>query len=173
MARYFLSIRSFFVLAAALSGLLLVAGCGDDSEASGGEIVVETGSLPKAQFIKRADAICDESIEKVQLAGVAYLRDVEGSDKPYEAQQEEAPKFIETVLAPQFEGQIDQVSSLGAPKGDEEEVAAVLEAMRQTLEEAEAEPVKFLQSVNPFEKAEKVGKKYGFENCGGLGFNYN
>jgi hypothetical protein len=169
MRQYFLSIKTFFVFIALLSSLLAAAGCGDDdSDASGGEIVVETGTLPKAQFIKRADAICEKSREKVLLASAAYLRSVEGSDTPYAAQKEQAPQFVETVLVPQFEEEIDKVSALGAPRGDEEEVKAVLEALREVLDRAEAEPVTFLQAVNSFAKPRKLGREYGFTFCGKL-----
>jgi hypothetical protein len=171
MRAYFLNIREFCILSVAVGLLLAAAGCGS-GDASSDEITVETGSLSKAAFIKKADAICEGSIKKVQLAGAVYLRSVESSGEPYAEQQREAPKLIETVMIPAYEKQIEEVSSLGAPRGDEKEVAKVLEATSQTLEEAKAEPVKFLQTVNPFAKAERTGKAYGFSSCGGLGFNY-
>jgi predicted neutral ceramidase superfamily lipid hydrolase len=74
-------------------------------------------------------------------------------------------------MIPEFEKQIEEISSLGAPPGDEKEVEKVIEAIRRTLDEAQEKPVTFLRTVNPFAKAERTGKAYGFVKCGGLGYN--
>jgi hypothetical protein len=171
MRGYILSTRAFCIVVAAVGLALIAGGCGDDDSeagASSDEIVVETGSLNKEQFVKQADAICRETIEKVRLAGGAYLRTIERSDTPFATEQQEAPKFVETVLVPEYEKQIDQVSSLGAPSGAQQEVTEVLEALSQGLEEAEAEPVEFLNDIDALGKSEKLAEAYGFKACASI-----
>lgn len=161
MRHFFLNIRNFSILIAAVAGLLLATGCGDS-----GEINVETGSLTKAQFIKRADAICREAVIKVELATQAFVQSAKSADSPQAAFKTGAGKLISTSFVPAFEEEIDRVSSLGAPSGDEEEIAAILEAQQQGLDEAREDPVEFLRRASPFTKAFRLGQSYGFATCG-------
>jgi hypothetical protein len=165
MRRYFLSKRTFCLALVAIAAVLVIGGCGNDDRA---DVTVETGSLSKAQFIKRADKICRESIYKMQLAGGAFLRTVEGSKTPFEKEQEEAPKLIDKVVVPQFEKQIKEISSLGAPDGDEEKVVAILNAIGEGLDDAEAEPIEFVNDSNAMGKSKRLGEAYGFSECGGI-----
>jgi hypothetical protein len=169
MRRYFLSIRRLFVLGA-VCALAVSVGCGGDDggTSSAEQVTVETGSLSKGEFIERADAICEEEAEDVRRAGVKYITRVENSERRFEEQRRLAPYVVETVLVPKYEEQIERVSELGAPDGDAEQVAAVLQAIRDRLGDALDDPVDFLQEVEPFEQATRLGKAYGFKVCGQL-----
>lgn len=168
MRRYRLSTAGFQFIIAAVAALLAVSGCGDSTNSEGGggtAIKVETGSLTKAQFIKRADAICRKGTDEAIRGYKAYLQRTEPSRAKARA---EAPEFVNTVLVPAFEKQIDQVSSLGAPSADKKEIAAVLEALKIGLGNAREDPWKYVSSLNPFAKASRLGRAYGFDVCGGF-----
>jgi hypothetical protein len=167
MQRIFLNIRSLFLLAAAVALLLAAGGCGgsDSSASENGEVTVESGSLSKAQFVKQADAICQKRVVEVQLKFRPLSRSF-ASASPAE-QEAEASKFVNDVIVPAYEEQIEEVSALGAPSGEEEKVAAVLNAIQARLGDAKEDPSKFLQTASPFAKAAKLGRAYGFTVCGG------
>ena len=151
--------------------LLVVAGCGDSSSADddGTEISVETGSLSKAEFIKQADAICEETVKNVQSEGEKYARKAEQASTPAVGLAAELPKFVRNVVVPMFEEEIDQISSLGAPSGDEQEITVMLKALQQGLVKAQKEPQALFQGTNnKFNEATQLGEKYGFSSCGNI-----
>jgi len=178
----FLSIRSLFVIAATAFALLLAAGCGDsgDDSATGSagnttssavstaEITVDTGSLSKAAFIKKVEPICRKAMERFQGELAAVL---EGSRdnprKPTELSAEE--EYYETDFAETFEDMIDEISALGAPQGDEQKIAAYLEAVQsgvgEAAEEHEAFAQAFLESGGSFKETPQVTVAYGLNGC--------
>jgi hypothetical protein len=164
MGGYFLSTRAF-VLGVAIAVAALATGCGSSgsggsTESVGsGEITVETGSLSKADFITRADAICAQSRTELEHKYGAILK-VNGS-----SQGGVADEIVNEALVPAYEQQIDEISALGAPSGDEKEVTAYLEAIQLGLEEAQANPAKTVQRLTPFGKAIIRAKAYGLKGC--------
>ena len=160
-----LNTRGIFLLAALLAGLLLAAGCGGSSGSSGDEITVETGSLSKAKFIAKADAICEgartEFLQKYTSFVEAHKADL--GDK----QKEEAllGEMLETILGPNLEGQIKQISHLGAPKDYAPQVEAFLSALQQRIDEAQGNPVELTATATPFKKAEDAARKAGMNGC--------
>lgn len=143
---------------------LFSAGCGgSDSSASGGEVTVTTGSLSKAEFVKRADAICKEAREKFTREYTAFAKKVQRTSKT--AQEAASGELIEDILIPNFQKDVDEISALGAPKGDEEKVAAFLNALQQQLEEIHERPKILETTVTPLAKAEKLAKTYGLTGC--------
>lgn len=174
MERYFLSTKRFLPLIAAVAALMLAAtGCGgeaDSGSAAAGitTVDVETGSLSKAEFIEQADAICEEASKKVQLAGQAFVASVTSRDSTGKALKTEGPKFLNDVFIPAYEEEVEEVSALGAPSGDAQEVTALLEVIQKGLAEAAEEPVKYLQDPDPFPGASRLARAYGFETCGKL-----
>jgi hypothetical protein len=157
-----LSIRAFsLILAAIVAAALVAGGCGgSDSLGSSGEITVETGSLTKAEFIKRADAMCRDTRIQAMRKFRALAEDLQSVRPPAASE-----KIVDTVLVPVYEELIDQVSALGAPKGDEQEVAGFLNTLQRNLDLAEKEPAKALGS--PFKGAAEQAEKYGLIGCAG------
>jgi hypothetical protein len=157
------------IMIGALAVALLAGGCGSDSSGASAEITVETGSLPKAAFVKRVDAICKE--EKAQA--IREYRDFarqkgQAARSSPETEQEAALEIIETILAPNFEGLIDQVEELGAPRGDEQQLTTFLRALQRNIEEAQADPVKSVNGLSsPFKQAAQLADKYGLAGCAG------
>lgn len=153
---------------------LLVAGCGGSggsTTVTTGEVTVHTASLTKKQFVKQADAICETDTYRSEEEFGAYVkRQAKLVGKRYGGSltailRRFAPQIVDAVLIPTYERQIEQLESLGAPSGDEKEVAAVLAAMRNALDEGRRRPYRFLRSSAPFADAKKLAKAYGFAFC--------
>jgi hypothetical protein len=149
--------RGICVLVVALMTAAL-GGCGGDESSSDGDITVETGSLAKPQFVKRADEICQDINDQARGKVEKYLRvgDVNPASES---------KLARTILIPAFEEEIDQISSLGAPAGDEEQITAILTSIQTPLDQAKSEPTKFLRGGEPFPAATKLAEAYGLKSC--------
>lgn len=154
--------RGVFAAAATIGVLLLAAGCGSSSN---DEITVQTGSLSKAQFVEKADAICKAA--RAEFAA-QYTRFVEQHrSETSKAQQDAALKeLIESVLTPNFENEIKQISELGAPKDYAPEVASFLNALQKKLDEGQKNPAELTATPYPFKKAEDVATAAGMKVCG-------
>lgn len=172
MGKIFLNIRAVLIFAAALI-TLSAAGCGgggdsqesaSQGEAGGGEITVQSGSLSKADFIKRASAICVATSEKSRNGFIAYSQEnnVPASGPGLAAK---ASDFVNTVFAPVFQEQIDKITSLGAPNGDEEQVSALVNAMQQGLEEGKQQPLLLIKGDPFLNRASKMAVAYGLPAC--------
>lgn len=150
-------------MAIAISVLALAAvaaGCGggDDSGDS------SSTTLTKAEFIKEADAICvkgNEAIEE-EVEDFAVDNDVD-TENPTKEQQEEV---IADVVAPGTRAQVEEISELGAPSGDEETIEAMVEAVETASTELEDDPGQLLEEGNPLAEGSKLAREYGLKECG-------
>ena len=162
-------------LIAALFGVLAIAvvaaGCGSSSSggsssSSGGDESAAS-ALTKPEFIKAADAICEESNEALEGEANEFAKENEiDIEKPTEAQQEEV---VSEVVAPAIRAQAEGISALGAPSGEEEEVEAIVEAVEAGAEEAEEDPGTLVsgEGGGPFKEANELANEYGLKVCGG------
>lgn len=139
----------------ALSLAAVAAGCG------GGEGTAAS-SLTKAEFIKAADAICEEA-DKTQDAELkAYLKD----NPKAEASKAGQIKLVASAGLPSVQSEIEELTELGTPEGEEAEVEALFESMEKALAESESDPSKVLTKAgNPFVALEKQAADYGFKAC--------
>jgi hypothetical protein len=160
-------------LIAALFGVLAIAviaaGCGssDSSDSSSGDESSAT-ALTKPEFIKAADAVCEEGNEAISEE-VEEFGEENGFDaeKANEAQQEE---LISEVVAPAIGEQAAGISELGAPSGEEEAVEEIVEAVEAGAEEGEEDPSSFLVengNEGPFDEANELADEFGLKVCGG------
>jgi hypothetical protein len=158
----FLSTRGFFLAAATLAAILFAVGCGSSGN---GEVTVQTGSLSKAEFIEKADAIC-EGTRTEFLAKFTNFVKAHQTD-PGNTQNQEAllGEVVESIMSPSFEKEIDQISELGAPGDYAPEVASFLNALQERLDEAHEDPAGLNTSPRPFKKTENVAKGAGLEGC--------
>jgi hypothetical protein len=136
---------------------LVVAGCGGGSSSSG-------PTISKAVFIKKADAICKESIERIEKSFVAYLRKSGGGIHPGKAAEEE---LVGKALVPSVKREVRELRALGAPSGDEDRVDAIIGALEEGVETAESDPKAVTASSEVvFGIASRLAKEYGLEACG-------
>ena len=145
------------LLAAALGVALTAAGCGGDDD---GEETTRA-PLTREEFISEADAICAEGDREIEEAGE------ELGDAPSE---EELEQFTTEVVVPNVQDQIDQLRELPPPEGDEEDVAAILDAAQRGVDELEADPSLGIQGEDAggaFAEANQRAQGYGLTDCGG------
>lgn len=141
------------------AALLTYAGCG------GGSSDDQTDSLTRAQFIAQVNAICATTEKKAQTEYVAYVRrnNVPASGGGLNAK---AADFMSSVVAPLYQNEIEQISSLGIPDGDKKEIGSILDAMRQGLNKGQDEPLAFIRGENTsLVKASKLAGAYGLTSC--------
>lgn len=151
--------RLIVMLAGVVAIASIAAGCGGSDEST------ETAASPsKAEFIKQGDAICKKGEEALEEEASEFAKE-NGIDKskPTEAQQEEV---VREVVAPALLRQGEELRELPAPSGEEDEVEAIFSALEDGAEKMEADPKGLLEGSNPVEKASKLARQYGFQECG-------
>jgi hypothetical protein len=141
-------------LAICLAGALLAAGCGG----GGGD-----DAPTKAEFIQQADAICKKAHDKFEKEFEQFQYG-SGNERPSNAQLE---KFAKTNLVPGTQGEIDDISALEPPSGDEAEVKAILDSVQGAVDKIKADPGILLPSVpeDPLAKGHRLAKEYGMKEC--------
>jgi hypothetical protein len=140
---------------------IVFAGCG-----GGGDGDASAASIPKAEFIKRADVICEEGGKQSQSELVAFVKKsgVPKGKEPTTAQWEEIGTEI---LAPALRRQAAEIRRLGVPAGDDAQVGAFLDGVDEAVEELEAEPASAKVPPKLLADADQAIAGYGFKVCGG------
>ncbi len=161
-----MSIKGLCLLATAMAILLAAGGCGDSDSDSGGsadadagKVTVETGSLSKAEFTERSDQLCKEA--RTQFQG-EYENFVKANSQGGLKVQGE---LVNTILVPSFEQLVDQIGSVGAPSGDEEEIAAFLNALQRRLDKLREQPSEAFKTLSPLAGPIKLARAYGLTGC--------
>jgi hypothetical protein len=146
-------------LAAALIVGVVVTGCGGSSSTT-----ETTAALSKAEFLAKGNAVCIKG-EKAQEAEInAYVKKhgLENK-KPSEAQVAE---IVETVAAPNIQGQIDGVKALTPPSSLAKQVETAIELAEEALEKVEANPQLFFsEAESPFAAAGEELHAVGLTKC--------
>jgi hypothetical protein len=170
MEQYFLSIKRFCAAGVALIVVSFLAiGCGGGGDGDGSEagadtsdgVTVETGSLTKAQFVKKADKICIDTKGHFERQAATLGKSI----APGEITPRVIASLVKSTLIPDYEELIAQIGSIGAPSGDEEQIATFLNAVQETIDYAGENPEKAFESLNLFAKASKLAKEYGLSGC--------
>jgi hypothetical protein len=156
--------NKFLAAIGLLSALLLCGGCGggESNSATAGGLTVRSGSLSKAAFIKRTDAICDRTKQRFEDRYVGLLKAARSTSF---SEKKMLAVLVEVDLIPTYEGLIAQVRSLGAPRGDEAQITTFLGALQQDLNKAADQPSQAFKAGTPFGGASKVAKSYGLIGC--------
>ena len=158
--------KRLLVLCAGVLALgLLVAGRGsDDGDSTGADVT--TSSLTKAEFIKQADAICEEAGEGIQEESIAYAEE-NGIDVDKEPSDEEKEELVTEVIVPNIEKQAEDIASLGAPSGEEDQVGSIIEGIESAAAETAEDPGSVIGgSEGAFESVNEEAKEYGLKVCG-------
>lgn len=142
-------ISILLVLFTALAGL--VAGCGGGSS---------DPEISKAEFIKKADKICEKADETQGGEALAYQR-AHGKDATIE-------KMISVILLPSVLKEVKDIEALGVPSGDEQVISEFTDGNKAAVKEAEKEPGSVSTGEGPFAEVNKLASEYGFKNCENL-----
>jgi hypothetical protein len=130
---------------------------------SGGPAVT-TSSLSKAEFAKRAQAICSRERRTTLSRLIAYEQKNGHPGEPVSATFADA---VRAVLLPTIEAEMSGVAALGAPAGEEAGLEAFLDAQREAVGE-----VAKLQRISSrfqleryFSDSGKLAGEYGIGDC--------
>jgi len=138
-----------------------------DSDSTGGDAdgdSAETKTIPKAEFVKRANAICRSTLEKITSEVFPVLE--KSVDKSEDAKAAAEASLVPTVLVPGLQAEIDEIRALGVPSGDEEQVEAFLGAVQEIVDQGKADPESLGSSaVEPYAEAAALADKYGLISC--------
>ena len=134
---------------------LALAACGGDDEDKGPS---------KADYIKKADAICARSDKEIDALFSQTFED------PQAPTPEEAQAALEEGI-PVVKKDLAELKALEPPEDDKDEVAAIWTAIDEgiaTLEEASADPDTSLAALTsePFAAGEKLAGDYGMHSTG-------
>jgi predicted Zn-dependent peptidase len=129
---------------------LALAGCGE-----GEPKAAEPSALTKADYIKKADAICADSEARL---------DELGADISENTSMEEIQTFLEKKAIPEVTAMVAKIRELEPPKADEEQVDAMLDAIEAEIAKVEKDPMA-LMGDNAFAAANKLAAGYGLTTC--------
>lgn len=147
---------------------LMIAGCGSDH--GGGDndhATIESSSLSKKEFIKKADAICQARVSEAHEEFEAFVKRKKVATASPSEQVVLANEVVDTVIRPPLERQIAEIRHIGAPVGDEDQVAAILIAMQKALDEGQTNPTGVIGG-NGFARSSALARRYGLAVCGSV-----
>jgi ABC-type uncharacterized transport system auxiliary subunit len=157
--------RGIAVLAvvALLAVAAIVAGCGSDSSTSAAAAEESSAPLTKKQFVSQASQICVQGLKEKDAAVSSALKELASEAKGAPTSQQ-VGKMVEENVIPAYDKLVEQLSGLGAPKGDEGKVKKMVGEFEAALRTTEAEPAQATKK-NPFEGADEAARSYGLETC--------
>jgi hypothetical protein len=143
------------MLVGAMALAALVAGCGSGDE----------DPLTKAEFTQQADALCKENSKEVQANFNALMKQFQGAKSRDKSDKEKATEIGEEVIIPYYRSKLEDLESLEPPSADEEQISAMLETLREGVEEVEETPDDTLKGFPSIIEAGKLAKKSGLKAC--------
>lgn len=136
---------------------VLMAGCG------GGEDTADaTVKLTKAEFIKQADAICEEAFEQREDR-VAEIAEENGFSFE-NINKKHLEQLATEAVIPTLNRQVEDLNALGLPEGDEEQAREVIVSLENVRDEFEDNPG-LAGEGKPLEEPSKLAKAFGFKVC--------
>lgn len=116
--------HGFLLLLAVVLSVAALAGCG------GGDS--ETSSLTKAQFVRQANAICEQNTSQDIVGPIDnYIHQHGNSGK---SKEELTADAVQQTMLPAFQTQVDQIQALGTPAGYKRQVERFLNSMQQAID---------------------------------------
>ncbi|HEV2858409.1 MAG TPA: hypothetical protein VGW80_08410 [Solirubrobacterales bacterium] len=148
----------------AVAGILLLlalAGCGGSDE---GATAGTAATLSKAEFLKKANAICERGTDRIDAA---YGR--AGEHVPKGAENEDfMNEAAARIVIPVRREELRKIRALGLPAGNEETIEAFLVALKEGIERGERNHPSLRASGGAsyaFEKAYKIANKHELSSC--------
>lgn len=154
-----------------LTGLAVAAvavGCGGDgdggessSDASGPQKAAGSAPVGKAGFDKQAEAICERGRNRV----IRNLSDYQKANGPLNP-RDIGTDAVNVTFLPVFREEVEGLSTLEVPTGDEEQVTALLAARRRALDEIERRRLSSnLELAEALKRSDRLMTAYGLESC--------
>lgn len=143
------------VLVGVLAIAVVGAGCGSSDDES----------LTKAEFVRQANAICEKGNKQRIKEYTAFLKGRGDEPKTLAEANKGVDEAGEELLAGFYEKRAEALAELPPPSGDEEEVAAIVDAFEQGADDAAQDPSAIAGGVPGIEKGVKLAAAYGLEVC--------
>jgi hypothetical protein len=142
--------KTIWLLALAVAIGAFAAGCGEDE------------SDPKQEYIRKGDEIC--RLGSLQIASEGQRR-YGGSQPPPGKLEEYGKQIVVPVLQ---KSTLRGLRALPPPEGDEETVAAIYDALQETIAALRANPALIAQPNvgGAFDEVNRLARDYGFGQCG-------
>ena len=142
-------------LALVVASAAIAVGCGSsDSDSTTSE------ALSKSEFLKQGNAICKQGNQEINAA---FNDAFGGGSKP---SQDEIDQVVTDTVVPSIQGQIDDLSALTPPSGDEDTVNNILDEAQTALDQVKDDPSAITGKDDPFAQANQDAKAYGLTVCG-------
>jgi hypothetical protein len=154
---------------AAMGGLLALGlvscGGGGGGTTGAANTGIKEGSLPKAAFLKKGNAICAETEAEINREYERFSDRHVAGKQPSEAVLN---RGAEEIVLPAQIRQLHQLRALGAPQGDGQRVEEILAAFEEGIEKgkADAAALRGLGGEFAFAKAFSLAGEYGLKACG-------
>ncbi|HEY6730437.1 MAG TPA: hypothetical protein VI039_05370 [Solirubrobacterales bacterium] len=143
------------IAAVLVAMILVVSGCGSDSDTS------SDAPLTRAEFQKQANEICKTGHQEAE----ASFEEASQGSKPGDFDDAAKEDLVTEAFVDPYSEMVEGLQDLSPPAGDEQEVEAIIAAMEKGLERLEDDPLSGLTSVSMFKEANKLNAKYGLESC--------
>ncbi len=142
--------------------LAAAAGCGGDDDA-GKAKTATTPPLTKAQYIDRADKICQASTAQLKAAGVKLAGGREGK-----LSQAQIVTFLKDSSVPTYEQMLERLRALRPPPDDAGALDAYLASLANAIDTVKADPAKYAKPTapDPFDDSNARAERYGLKVCG-------
>jgi hypothetical protein len=136
---------------------VLGTGCGSPKKTTAS--TATTAAISKAQFIAQGNAICRQGNERLKAAQQTLEKSL-GKREPTKVQ---IAAYVSTIFLPQIEDQIARIKALGAPPGEEAQVATMLALAQRDLSRVRSDPA----SLSPasFARFARAAHAYGLTAC--------
>jgi hypothetical protein len=153
-----------------LGGLaMLVVGCGGGDGQPPISPSVAADPAARASFVAKAGPLCERRRLEDERKALSVFRSkaklYERNGNLEEFRGSLRRQEIALVLAPSLRRRLGAVRRLGIPKGDEDEVKEIFEAIDAAARAAQEGPAGFLESGSPMGEARDLARAYGIESC--------
>jgi hypothetical protein len=151
--------------ASALTGLALVtsvalAGCGGGGSGDDTYPAGVSRPLAKVEFLAEADRICHSTNARIEAAADDL------ATGPSEPSPAEVRRVVIGIAIPALEAEVRAIRAIGVPKGDDREVAAIIAATEEGIEQIRADPEGVLDGPPPaLRRAGRLALAYGSAEC--------
>jgi hypothetical protein len=159
-----LTSRSKSLLIFVLALGVIASGCGggaDKDESSNASATIADSSITKAEFVKQANAICKKGKTKLLSAVLSYQK-----KHLNEPSVNVVPNAAREVIKPELEAQVDEIRSLGAPRGDADEIEKLFTSLLSGVDEIIAKkPPTFSEAERMLQPGGDSARRYGINQC--------
>jgi hypothetical protein len=116
------------------------------------------GSDPKAEYVKAASKVCDDSADEIEVAS-AQLTPQSTADQ--------VSQFLAQTLVPLYRKRLDALRALKAPANDQATISAMLDEQSKVVDAIQADPATYTAvSQDPFTAVDQRWDAYGVTSCG-------